>query len=104
MPSHHFVCRGCGDKEVLTASVHEPTPNHPYCNTCRQRYAKVFGFKPMAFPIEIHSPNVGKHGSQRSYNTARDRLAAQHTERTGMEVKYDSFDLRDNDKSPVNPS
>ena len=104
MPIYQYKCNGCGDIEDVAASIHFPTPNPPMCIECHRvmvRKYSPFGFT--GIEIEINSPNVGKHGSKRSYNTARDRLAAEHTERVGMEVKLESFDARDTDQDPTKP-
>lgn len=39
--------------------------------------------------------------STRSYNTARDRLSAEHSERTGQAVTFETFDARDSDQDPT---
>ena len=100
MPVHEFVCRGCEDKLVLTSQISDPTPHHPYCNHCKQRYAKVFGFGFNPIQIEINSPAVGKFGSQRSYKTALDRHSDHHSERVGRAITYEAFDPRDSDQDP----
>lgn len=104
MPAHHFVCRQCGTVKVIHSSITNPSPEHPYCTDCHRTFAKQFGFSHTAMDIEIHSPNVGKHGSTRSYRTALDRLSDVHSERVGMEVNYESFSKDDKDMSPVDPS
>lgn len=84
--------------------MNAPVPEHPYCSRCDHPFAKQFGFSAPPIEIEIHSPNVGKHGSKRSYNTALSKLSDEHSQRVGMDVKYESFSSNDNDQSPIDPS
>ena len=100
MPSHNFICRDCGERESIITPIGE-SPPHPYCQDCKKVYAKVFSFDFAPIQKEIHSQSVGKHGSVRSYNTARDRLSEAHTERVGMDVNFESFDPRDTDMDPT---
>ena len=102
MPSHHFVCRQCGDKQIIDSTITMPSPPHPYCHKCHRTYAKVFGFNTTPMQIEISSPH-GKFGSERAYNTARDQRSAEHSERVGREVTFESFDPRDPDQDPRKP-
>ncbi len=62
---------------------------------------RKFSFAFMPVQNEINSQSVGKHGSTRSYNTARDKLSAEHSERVGMDVNFETFDSRDSDSDPT---
>ena len=104
MPAHHFVCRQCGDKQVIEESITMPSPPHPYCHKCHRTYAKVFGFNSTTVPIEIMSTGFGKFGSMRAYKTERDRRAEEHSRRVGMDIQYDTFSPADNDQSPTSNS
>ncbi len=103
MPVYQYRCRACGFEKETLQSIDEDVAAQLECRVCGGAAKRVFSFGWQPFEIEIHSPNVGKHGSKRSYNTARDRLAAEHTERVGMEVKLESFDARDKDQDPTKP-
>ena len=103
MPEHHFVCRSCGDKLILDSPIGR-SPNTPYCNTCRRRYSKIFGFSSSQIPIEIMSTGFGRFGSMRAYKAERDRRSAEHSERVGMDIQYDTFSPADNDQSPASNS
>lgn len=100
MPNHNFLCRECGAKDIILTPIGE-SPPHPYCSDCNRIMAKIFSFDFQPVQNEISSPSVGKHGSTRSYNTARDRLSAEHTERVGMDVNFETFDPRDPDMDPT---
>ena len=104
MPAHHFICRQCGDKQVIHSTITMPSPQHPYCTKCHRTYAKVFGFSATKVPIEIHSTGFGKFDSMRAYKAERDRRSEEDSERIGMEVKYDTFSPSDKDQSPVDNS
>ena len=101
MPTYQYRCSDCGYTEELVIPLADPHPSDLLCPTCNGRAKRRFSFGFQSFDIEIHSPNVGKHGSVRSYNTARDRLSAIHEERIGRPVTLESFDARDPDADPT---
>ena len=103
MPIYQYRCRACGFEKELLRSIDESIPPQLECRVCGMSAKRVFSFGWQPFEIEINSPNVGKHGSKRSYNTARDRLAEEHSNRVGMDVQLESFDARDPDADPTKP-
>lgn len=101
MPSHEYVCRQCGDTITLTSPPGR-APNTPYCNTCRRRYAKVFGFSFTPIPIEIKTPG-GRFGSMKAAARERGNRAGEHSERAGRDVVYEPFDAKDPEQNPTLP-
>jgi len=100
MPTYEYKCKN-DHVTVMIQSMDQPRPCDLLCEDCGLLATRRFSFDFNPIQNEIHSPSVGKHGSTRSYNTARDRLSAEHSERTGQAVTFETFDARDSDQDPT---
>lgn len=101
MATHEYYCHFCGADRLITTRTGESPPT-PRC--CNHAMAKRFGFSFPRVPIEIASSGLGRFGSMRAYNTARDRHSDEHSERVGRAVTYETFDPRDPTQDPTSPS
>ena len=104
MPNHTFICRDDDMVVDIWRSIHEESPDHPPCPVCGERMSKQFTNQ-LHFntQIEVRSAGVGYHASERKYRSALSEYSDQHSERVGMEVKYEAFDPRDTDGIQAEP-